>query len=86
MIEATPTRAVGGRRPPPSERRTRALDAFIEKTGVSLDLGDALKAALGTDLFEEKRENRARSLEAIRAGALARRFYAARVPAATTAV
>ena len=48
---------------------------------VSLALGDALKAALGAELFEEKRENRARSLEAIRAGALGRRFYTARVPA-----
>lgn len=48
---------------------------------VSFALGDELRAALGADLFEEKRANRARSLEAIRAGALGRRFYTARVPA-----
>ena len=50
---------------------------------VSLTLGDELKAALGADRFEEKRENRARSLAAIEVGALGRRFYTARLPTET---
>jgi hypothetical protein len=50
---------------------------------VSFALGDRLREALGADVFDEKRETRTRSLEAIRAGALGRRFYTARVPTAT---
>ena len=75
MIEATPTSAVGGRRPPPSERRTRALDAFIdlvlergarprpEEVAERADVSIASLYRYFTDLDELRRDATARLVE-----------------------